>query len=268
MLGPFFLIAFAWGWSLIAIVLAFPETVESVFGELSSTNPMFILAVYSPAIAAFILVLWAGGPSALKRFLSRFLLWRVHWGWYLFLLFGIPLLFLCANALGGTPFSEPFPFTSVGAAISAVAFMMVLGPMEEFGWRGVAQPLLQRSLAPFWAAIVLGIIWAIWHLPAFFLSGVPQGGLSFLPFFIAAIAISLIITPMFNSSGGSILLPALMHWQLNTPLIPNVEPYNTWVFSAAAVVIVWINRKTMFDKSSGVTVVIPEEGQALRPGGH
>ena len=106
---------------------------------------------------------------------------------------------------------------------------------------------------------MLGIIWAIWHLPAFFLSGVPQGSLSFLPFFIAAIAISLIITPLFNSSGGSILLPALMHWQLNTPLIPNVEPYNTVVFAVAATVIVWIHRKTMFDRSSGVTEVIPED---------
>ena len=259
MLAPFFLIAFVWGWSLIAIVLAFPDAVEHLFGELSSSNPIFILAVYSPAIAAFILVLWTGGPQALNRFLSRFLLWRAHWGWYLFLVIGIPLLFLCSNALDGTLFSEPFPFSSVAAAVSAVAFMMVLGPMEEFGWRGVAQPLLQRSLAPFWAAIVLGIIWAIWHLPAFFLSGVPQGSLSFPPFFIAAVAISLIITPLFNSSGGSILLPAMIHWQLNTPLIPNVEPYNTVVFAVAAAAIIWINRKTMFDKSIGVTVVIPGE---------
>ena len=259
MLAPFFLITFVWGWSLIAIVLAFPDAVEHLFGELSSSNPVFILAVYSPAIATFILVLWTGGLQALKRFLSRFLLWRAHWGWYLFLVIGIPLLFLCSNALDGTLFSKPFPFSSVAAAVSAVAFMMVLGPMEEFGWRGVAQPLLQRSLAPFWAAIVLGIVWAIWHLPAFFLSGVPQGSLSFLPFFIAAVAISLIITPLFNSSGGSILLPAVMHWQLNTPLIPNVEPYNTVVFAVAAAVIIWINRKTMFDKSIGVTEVIPGE---------
>ena len=73
---------------------------------------------------------------------------------------------------------------------------------------------------------------------------------------MAAVAISLIITPLFNSSGGSILLPAMMHWQLNTPLIPNVEPYNTVVFAVAAAVIIWINRKAMFDKSIGVTVVI------------
>ncbi len=257
MLLPFFIIAFGWGWALVAIILLFPEKVETLFGALSSTNPLFILAVYAPALSAFVLVLYSGGPSALKRFLSRFLLWRVHWGWYLFMLAGIPVLFAISNAMNGTLFATPFPFNSVGAALSAVAFMMVLGPMEEFGWRGVAQPLLQRRLAPIWAAIILGIIWGIWHLPAFLLSGVPHSSLSFLPFFIAAIAISIIITPMFNASGGSILLPALMHGQLNTPLIPNVEPYNTIVFSAAALVIIWLHRKAMFDPSSGVKQVIP-----------
>jgi len=46
-----------------------------------------------------------------------------------------------------------------------------LRPIEEFGWRGVAQPILQRHMAPIWAGVLIGIIWGFWHLPAFFLSG-------------------------------------------------------------------------------------------------
>lgn len=258
LLLPFLIIAFGWGWSLVAVIPLFPDVIESLFGELSNRNPVFVLAVDSPAIAAIALVLWSGGPGALKRFLSRLLLWRAHWGWYLFLLVGIPVLFYAAALMRGTLFTDPFPFTSVAALLSALAFMLVLGPVEEIGWRGVAQPLLQRLMAPFWASVVLGMIWGVWHLPAFLLSGVPHSGWSFMPFFAAAIMISVIIAPLFNSSGGSILLPALLHWQLNNPIFPDAEPYDTLTFGVAAVVVVWVHRKTMFDRSSGVTTVIPK----------
>lgn len=256
---PFFIISFGLNWSLAGALLTFPAQIESVFGELSTKHPFFILAVYSPAIAAFTLVMWASGLGGLRRYLSRFLLWRAHRGWYAYILIGIPFLFYSGAALKGNLFTDPFPFTSIGATLSALAFMMVLGPMEEFGWRGVAQPLLQRKFAPFWAAIILGVIWGIWHLPAFFLSGTPQSNWDFMPFFTAAIALSVIVTPLFNSSGGSILLPALIHWQLNNPIFPDAAPNDTIMFAAAAVIVAVIHRKTMFDKASGVTVVIPEK---------
>lgn len=96
------------------------------------------------------------------------------------LLIGIPVLLYISTAMNGALFAEPFPFPGVAAAVSAVAFMMVLGLMEEFGWRGVAQALQQRRLAPVW-----GLFGGIWHLPAFSISGVRHGSLSFLPFFVA-----------------------------------------------------------------------------------
>ena len=67
------------------------------------------------------------------------------------------------------------------------------------------------------------------------------------------------ITQLCNFSGGSKLLPALMHRQLNTPSIPNLEPYNTVVFAVADAVIVRINRNTIFDRTSGEKRVIPGE---------
>jgi len=259
MLVPFFIISFGLAWTIVGLLLLFPEYLRLLFGDLSPKHPLFILAVYSPAIAAIALVLWSGGIDALKSYLSRFLLWRAHWGWYAYLLIGIPFLFYSGAALKGNLFVEPFPFSSVEETLTALAFMMVLGPMEEFGWRGVAQPLLQRRFAPIWAAIILGVFWGTWHLPAFILDGTPQSGWSFMPFFLAAIALSVIVTPLFNSSGGSILLPALVHWQLNNPIFPDAAPYDTVMFVAAAVVVIVVHRNALFDKSSGVTAVIPGE---------
>ena len=259
---PFLAITFGLAWASIGLLILFPDQLASVFGELSAKNPLFILAVYAPAIAAFTLVLRHSGLRGLRGFLSRLLLWKAHWGWYLFLLVGVPLLYYAGAALKGNLFTAPFPFEDWTDVIPALAFMLVLGPMEEFGWRGYALPLLQRLYAPIWAGLILGTMWGTWHLPAFFLSGVPQSAWSFFPFFIGSIAIGVIVTPLFNSSGGSILLPVLLHWQLNNPVFPDAAPHDTVFFVAAALIVVYLNRATMFNETSAITEVIPEAERA------
>ena len=129
--------------------------------------------------------------------------------------------------------------------------------MEEIGWRGFALPILQRRLAPFWAGLVLGVIWAVWHLPAFLLSGTPQAAWGFMPFFSGSVACSVILTPFFNDARGSILLAMLFHFQMNNPLWPDAQPYDMYCYVAAAVIIVWLNRRSLFSKAGAVTEVIP-----------
>lgn len=253
---PFLLITFGLAWGMMALFLLFPEPIIARFGEISGSHPLFILAVYAPAIAAISLVLLHGGVGGLGRFLSRLALWRCSPGWYGFLIFGIPLLFFAGAALKGNLFQEPLPFETVGQALGAIGFMLVLGPVEEFGWRGLALPLLQRRLAPVWAGLLLGLVWGVWHLPAFFLSGTPQSAWGFTPFLVASVAVSVILTPLFNAARGSILLAALFHFQLNNPLWPDAQPYDTLFFCAAAVAVVWINRATMFSRPGAATVVI------------
>ena len=255
---PFLLVAFGLAWGIMAAFILWTDAIVALFGELSASHPLFILAVYAPAIAAFGLVGLHCGADGLKRFLSRLLLWRVPVGFYGLLLIGIPLVYAAGAAVKGTLWGLPFPFSSFGEMLGAMAFMFVLGPMEEFGWRGLAQPILQRRLAPIWAALVLGVIWGVWHLPAFFLSGTPQSAWGFMPFFVGSISVAVILTPMFNLSGGSILLAMLFHFQLNNPLWPDAQPYDTWFFVALAVCVVWLNRGTMFRRYHGVTRVVPE----------
>ena len=202
-------------------------------------------------------VLHGGGFDGFKRYLSRLLLWRCSLGWYVFVLLGIPVIYFAGSAVKGNLFHTPFPFSGMGPMLSAMAFMLFLGPVEEFGWRGVALPLLQRRLAPIGAGLVLGLVWGVWHLPAFFLSGTPQSAWGFMPFFAGSVAVSLILTPLFNASRGSILLAALFHFQLNSPLWPDAQPYDTIFFAAAATGAIWLNRATMFTRDSAVIDVIP-----------
>jgi membrane protease YdiL (CAAX protease family) len=182
------------------------------------------------------------------------------------LIFGIPFLFFCGSALKGNLFAEPFPFPSFQALVVALLFMAIKGPVEEFGWRGFALPLLQRKFAPLWAGLILGVIWGLWHFPAFLLSGTPQSAWSFTPFFVGSVAVSVIVTQLFNASRGSILLPALFHFQLVNPIWPDAQPYDTLFFVAAAVLVVWFNRKTMFSREWCVTEVIAEPANTALQG--
>jgi membrane protease YdiL (CAAX protease family) len=254
---PFLLITFGLAWGILALFIFLPDQMTGIFGELTGQHPLFFLAVYAPAIAAFIIVTYKAGIGGLRRFLSRFLLWRCSLLWYAFLIIGIPLIFYVGSAWKGNLFTEPFPFPSFQSLLIALLLASIKGPIEEFGWRGFALPLLQRKLAPIWAALILGMVWGFWHLPAFLLSGTQQSAWSFTPFFIGTVTISLIVTALFNASRGSILLPALMHFQLMNPIWPDAQPYDTYLLVGAAVLVVWFNRKAMFTRVGAVTEVIP-----------
>lgn len=256
-LFPFLIISFGLAWGILLLFVCLPSQMTERFGQLTGQHPLFYLAVYSPAIAALLLVVNSGGARAIQAFLSRLLLWRCRPGWYVFMAFGIPLIYVAGSALKGNILDGPSPFQSFQMFLVAFFYMAIKGPVEELGWRGLALPLLQRKLAPIWAGLVLGAIWGGWHLPAFLMSGTPQGSWSFLPFFVGAIAVSIIMTQLFNASRGSILLSSIFHLQLINPVWPDAQPYDTPFFVVAAGIVVWVNRKEMFGKEGGVINVIP-----------
>jgi len=258
---PFLLIAFAIAWGILALYIFMSDQMTRAFGQLTGQHPLFFLAVWAPAIAAFVLVLCYTGVSGLIRFLSRVLLWRCSWAWYAFLIVGIPLVFLAGAAMRGTLLTDPFPFATLPSMLIALVMAAIKGPVEEFGWRGLALPLLQRKLAPIGAGLVLGVIWGLWHLPAFLLSGTQQSQWAVAPFFVGCIALSVIVTPLFNASRGSILLTALFHFTVMNPVLPAAEPYDTYSLVVVAAVIAWLNRRTLFSRKHAVTGVVPSLAQ-------
>lgn len=264
-LVPFLLITFGLAWGIIAMFIFLPEKMTELFGKLTGEHPLFFLAVYAPAISAFIVVIYYKGFLGFRHFLSRFLLWRCSTAWYAFIILVIPILFFGGSALKGNLFAESFPYSSFQTFGLALLIMAIKGPIEEFGWRGLALPLLQRKFAPLWAGLILGIIWGFWHFPAFLLSGTPHGAWSFFPFFTGSVAVSVIVTQLFNASRGSILLPAIMHFQLINPIWPDAQPYDTLFFVAAAAFVVWFNRKSMLSKEYAVTEVIPYANNMKNP---
>ena len=72
-------------------------------------------------------------------------------------------------------------------------------------------------------------------------------------FFVGVLAIAVIVTPMFNAARGSILVAALFHFQVNNPIWPDAQPWDTLVYMAVAVVVVFLNRRTMLSRTGAVT---------------
>jgi membrane protease YdiL (CAAX protease family) len=253
----FVLLTFAITWGIAGSYILFPEQAAAMFGEIEGAHPLYFIATWGPGIAGVILVLSYGGLRGLRAFMSRLFLWRCDAQWWILIIIGFPLVFMAGSLIKGGPLLAPTPPEGIGMVFALMAIMLFLGPVEEFGWRGVAQPLLQRHVAPIWAGAIIGLVWGIWHLPAFYLAGVVHSEWNFMPFFIGCVTMAILVTPIFNNSRGSLLLPVLFHWQLIIPFWPDAQPWDTWILVAIAVVVVWRNRETMFSREGAVTEVIP-----------
>jgi uncharacterized protein len=255
----FLALTFGLSWVPMSLFIMFTDQLTPIFGKMSATNPFFLLALYAPGISGIFLIWRHHGLKGLGSFFRRLFFWRAPVQWWLFLLLGIPVIIYTAAAIKGT-INEPFRFAPWTMVFPALVQSLLLGPMgEELGWRGLALPLLQRRFSPFWASLFLGVVWAVWHAPAFLMSGTPQSAWSFGPFFLGLIAITVILTPLFNASRGSLLIAILYHLNMMNPIFPDAQPWDSFLLAIVAVVIVFLNRRQMFQRGSGITEVLSSE---------
>jgi len=237
----FFALTFGLTWGLGACFALFPAQLTAVFGKVSVTNPLFILAVYAPSISAIVVTGFIDGAAGIRRLLGGFLRWRIGIQWYLAILVGIPMLSVIAMlvnaAITETPLSidhwyQLFLLGPTGHWIADAAgrgglwsvvlvilgsFFADPGPLgEELGWRGFALPRLFNGRSALSAGVILGIIWGVWHLPAFLIGGTPQNSMSFPLFIVGAVGISVLMTWAFKGTRGSVVSAVLIHWTFNT----------------------------------------------------
>ena len=231
----YFLIAYAGAW-LLFVPVALSETGT---GLLPFTIPKPVLALtiaaatfLGPTLSAFIMTGITEGRIGIRLLLRRYVLWRVEFRWYLFVLLGIPAIeVLGAIVLPGVLVS--FQSLTLSLVLTyPVAFVSTFilgGPLgEEPGWRGFALPHLQPLHGPLVGSLILGILWALWHLPLFW-SGVwtPPNIPNIVMFILTITALTIIMTWVFNNAKGSLLITMLMHASFNafangilTPLFP------------------------------------------------
>lgn len=239
-LTPFLIITFGITWGVGAVVLLLGDALTARFGEISYDDPfwkiVFHLVTYAPAIAAFAVVAWVRGRSGVALFVHRLFQWRAGLALSIAIVLGYAAFELTtratASALTGAP---EFVFTHSPFWLAVPAFLWTLvddpGPVEEFGWRGFALPLLQRRFGALPASVILGVIWGVWHLPAFYIASMTQATLSLPAFLCFTVVLSMLMTAVYNASGGTVLLAFLIHGIANFDFAPG-----TGVVSAEFVV--------------------------------
>ena len=214
----FFVAVFVWTWGIAALMVLAPDWVEATFGEMSASQPLFVLAVYAPSLLGVVLTAVFEGRSGLGRLLARLNPLRIAWWWYpLIIVAMLALSAVCGVVawwLGGS--GPGFAgWSALGLALT-VMFVVEPGPIgEELGWRGFALPRLLESFSPRSAGFILGVIWAVWHLPAFFISGTPQEALALPVFLVGAVALSVLATWLYVNTAGSVLASILLHRMAN-----------------------------------------------------
>ncbi|MBD3649481.1 MAG: CPBP family intramembrane metalloprotease [Pseudomonadales bacterium] len=213
----FFCLTFAISWGVPLLFLVLAPSIGHSRINLMMYSMLYYVGVWGPAVAAFITIAWVDGEDGLINFWRRIIAWRTPRRWYVAALVGIPLIYIMAASiawmLGGEAFSWPSSFGAWGMVILMALGRLIAGPMEEIGWRGYALPLLQQQFSGLGAAVVLGFIWGVWHLPLF-LNGM---GHSLVAFIAQIVAVSIIFTVLFNASRGCIPLMILCHWLTNFP---------------------------------------------------
>ncbi|PJZ46077.1 CPBP family intramembrane glutamic endopeptidase [Leptospira brenneri] len=179
------------------------------------------LGAFGPLIAAFILNQWEQGSFGVKNLLSRMFQWKVNWVWYLVAGFSPFLLLLLATVINDLMNSR-FSFKGLGVSSEFPEFgifsffiynIIIYGFGEETGWRGYALPKLQKKLNAFNATLVLTFLWAAWHTPLFLYrpSFMAMNVFGIFGWFMSLFTGAILLTWLYNSSRGSILMAALFH---------------------------------------------------------
>lgn len=157
-------------------------------------------------------------------------------------LIGLPLSWAGATVVGAALGEWAAGFASMdGLLLLPVLLFTDPGPIgEEIGWRGFALPgLLERANALL-ASVALGVIWAVWHLPAFVLPGFPQSGGPFLLFTAALVAQSVLITWIYSGASGSVLRARILfHLVVNSTTSLGAGAYPIWV-AMLSVAAIWV----------------------------
>lgn len=189
-----------------------------------------------PFAAAFVVTRVADGREGVRRFRRRFIQWRAHPMWWVLALVGIPLAagvgYLLVPGVAAAPAGG---VAVVGTLAVGYATLILGGPLqEEPGWRGFALPRLQERLHPMAAALLLGTIHCCWHAPLFFTRewDTPRDNPGQLvAYLILVLSMSVVLSWLFNGSGGSLVLAILAHTGINWAQLTVVTLTGTTIVS-------------------------------------
>lgn len=187
---------------------------------------------WGPTIAAIILTYAEHGKSGIKKLLRKLLIWKIPFRYYLFAIFALLGIGLCAIALhsilGGTVPDPNIILKGMGLSEGQFGIALVLLPLfflintllggpiaEELGWRGYAQEVMQQQYNPNVSGLFIGFFWSLWHLPLILFFPKAVGYMSIWAYIPLMTAMGVIFSWLYNHTKGSVLLAIVLHGGMN-----------------------------------------------------
>src|SRR5437867_3306004 len=272
----YFVGAYAWTWSLGLVKIVAQRDIVSVPMPFIVLD---ILAGLGPLVAALVVTSYEAGDAGRRALLGQLLRWRVPVAWYVVATLGPVVLAAVTFGMWVATGGSPPPAEALAQWTLLPVFFVYIafvggGLDEELGWRGYALPRLQQRYGALIASVILGVFWAGWHIPAWFTRGSGQDVISFPVFALSATAAAIVLTWLYNSTGGSLPLVILAHTMFNLcttgpwsralftlpPDQRGLDPFNilTVVVLAVAVgVVLLTDRRTLTRRPSdaGITTL-------------
>ncbi len=207
-----------------------------------------VIGVLGP-VAAAIIVTWLIGDS-LHAWVQPIIRWHVNFRWYI-VAFSIPLLIIGTKCVAQfaleIPLEHPrlleqgptldLPFIYI---VNLLVLFLLGGGQEEPGWRGFALPRLLQQFNAVTASILLGTVWAIWHLPLFWTTETSQSETAFFPYAIGVLALSILFTWLYRNTNHSVFLAMIFHASLNASSLLTPAQSDAMLMQWIDALILWV----------------------------
>jgi membrane protease YdiL (CAAX protease family) len=216
--ASFVLLAFVFSWSAWLPLLADRQD----WVEWSASTYLHLLGGLGPLVAAVVVTALSRGREGLRSLWNQATAWRGRGRWLALAALGPLALFtavvVVARLVDGqwpalSRFGASTEYPTLPLAAYWLASLVFYGFGEEVGWRGYLQPTLERRRPALQAAVLLSVVWALWHLPLF---GITDGyrqmaAVGFIGFYLSLLVAALVFAWLWHRSGRSLLVVAIFH---------------------------------------------------------
>lgn len=235
----FFVVTFFLTWACWAPIVLVPLHARTLPFAI-----LLFIGIFSPAIVSVSLTARSKGRAGVRELFQGMLKANMSARWYVFAVcFTISIKLF--NALLLRAFTGTWPrFGDVSLFLIPLA-IMISTPVqsgEEIGWRGYALPRLAARMGLAKSSILLGIIWALWHLPLFFVPDSDTYHQSFFVYTLQVTALSVAMAWLWERTGRSLLLVMLMHAAVNNTqdIVVSAIPGGARAFGFTASPLAWL----------------------------
>lgn len=245
----YFALAFVISWGLGAAVIFFRPQFEAIVGPLGPliTSWPYYVAVCAPTISAVLVSLVFGGLNGVKNLFDGLVRpFKIQWAFVALLTLagGYAVWGIVERSLSGAGIASSVDFHALLVSAPLLLFTTANifidpGPWgEETGWRGFALPRLLTRFRPLTAALILGVIWGIWHTPAFLASGLTQSGMNFGWFLIGSTCLTILMTWIYVNANGNYLVAGFIPHMMSNLLFSAHVVTNVRIEAIVFIVIV------------------------------